>query len=87
LAAPGLSSSLLIVHASEYEQKTADVTESANKFASSQDHIATSGAQYAQPSEPNGCQRRTIIPWADQRAIAHQTKSVARTSFGLLTPL
>jgi hypothetical protein len=62
----------LIVHASEYEQKPVDVTESANKFASSQDHIAISGAQYVQPLEPNGCERRTMIPRADQRAIAHQ---------------
>jgi hypothetical protein len=70
LTALGLSSSLLIVHASKYEQKPVDVTKSANKFASAQDHIATSGAQNVQPPKPNGCQRRTMIPWTDQRAIA-----------------
>lgn len=36
LTALGLSSSLLIVHASEYKQKPVDVTKSVNKFASSQ---------------------------------------------------
>jgi hypothetical protein len=67
LTALGLCSSLSIVHASKYKQKPVDVTKSANKFASSQDHIATSGAQ---PPKPNGCQRRIMIPWIDQRAIA-----------------
>jgi hypothetical protein len=75
------------MHASEYEQKPVDVTESANKFASSQYRIATSGAQYVQPLEPNGCERRTMIPRADQRAMRIKTKSVARTSSGQLTPL
>ena len=35
----GLSASLLMVHASEYEQKPIAVTKGANKFLSLQDHI------------------------------------------------
>jgi hypothetical protein len=70
----------LIVHASEYEQKPIDVTVSANKFASSQDHIAASGAQYMRPQESNGCQRRTMIAGLISDPSRIKTKSVARTS-------
>jgi hypothetical protein len=60
----GLSASLLVVHASEYEQKPVAVTKGANKFSSS--HIVLAAHNMLPPPKPSGCLQRTLISWADQ---------------------
>ena len=80
----GLSSSLLIVHASEYEQKPVAVTKGANKFSSA--HIVLA-AHTMHDCRSRGCQQRATMPWADQRAVTYQIKSVARATIGTIHAL